>query len=104
MLVMDQKVTNQTVLGELDARGVEFLTLRMRSPALVRHLNALTPADYKTITLDRPGPHNRPKVHEDKAVTLTSYPAPPANSSSPVWAGTPPPSSSPTKTTPARKS
>jgi hypothetical protein len=32
---MDQKVTNQAVLGELDARGVKFLTLRMRSPALV---------------------------------------------------------------------
>ena len=32
MLVMDQKVTNQAVLGELDARGVKFLTLRMRSP------------------------------------------------------------------------
>ncbi|MDP9208441.1 MAG: hypothetical protein M3O65_08065 [Actinomycetota bacterium] len=74
MLVMDQKVTNQTVLGELDARGVKFLTLRMRSPALVRHINALTPADFKTITLDRPGPHNKPKVHEDNAVTLTSYP------------------------------
>jgi transposase-like protein len=74
MLVMDQKVTNQAVLGELDARGVKFLTLRMRSPALIRHINALTPADYKTITLDRPGPHNKPKVHEDKAVTLTSYP------------------------------
>src|SRR6266542_4464392 len=26
MLVMDQKVTNQAVLGELDARGVKFLT------------------------------------------------------------------------------
>ncbi len=24
--------------------------------------------------MDRPGPHNRPRVHEDKAVTLTSYP------------------------------
>ena len=74
MLVMDQKVTNQAVLGELDARGVKFLTLRMRSPTLVRHINALTPVDFKTITLDRPGPHNKPKVHEDKAVTLTSYP------------------------------
>ena len=74
MLIMDQKVTNQAVLGELDARGVKFLTLRMRSPALVRHINTLTPADFKTITLDRPGPHNKPKVHEDKAVTLTSYP------------------------------
>src|SRR6266511_3809757 len=62
------------VLGELDARGVKFLTLRMRSPALTQHINSLRPADFKTITLDRPGPHNKPKVHQDKAVTLTSYP------------------------------
>jgi hypothetical protein len=74
MLVMDQKVTSQAVLGELDTRGIKFLTLRMRSPALVRHISALTPAGFKTITLDRPGPHNKPKVHEDKAVKLTSYP------------------------------
>ena len=32
MLVMDQKVTTQHVLAELDQRGVKFLTLRMRSP------------------------------------------------------------------------
>jgi transposase-like protein len=74
MLVMDQKVTSQKVLGELDSRGVKFLTLRMRSPALVCHIDALTPAGFKTITLDRPGPHNRPRAHEDKAVKLTSYP------------------------------
>ena len=74
MLVMDQKVTSQAVLGELDARGVKFLTLRMRSPALVRHISALKPSGFKTITLDRPGPHNKPRVHEDKAVRLTSYP------------------------------
>ncbi len=74
MLVMDQKVTTQPVLGELNQRGVKFLTLRMRSPALIRHINSLQPADFKTITLDRPGPHNRPRVHEDPAVKLTSYP------------------------------
>jgi transposase-like protein len=74
MLVMDQKVTTQQVLGELDARGVKFLTLRMRSPSLARHISGLTGKDDKTITLDRPGPHNRPRVHEDKAVRLTSYP------------------------------
>ena len=74
MLVMDQKVTTQQVLGELDARGVKFLTLRMRSPSLARHISSLTSKDYKTITLDRPGPHNRPKVHQDPAVKLTSYP------------------------------
>jgi transposase len=74
MLVMDQKVTTQAVLGELDSRGVTFLTLPMRSPALTRHIASLSPADVKTITLDRPGPHTKPKVHQDKAVTLTSYP------------------------------
>jgi transposase len=74
MLVMDQKVTTQDVLGELDARGIKFLTLRMRSPALIRHINSLRPADYTTITLDRPGPHNKPRVHEDPAARLSNYP------------------------------
>jgi hypothetical protein len=74
MLIMDQKVTTQAVLGELDARGVKFATLRMRSASLMRHINGLASTDYKTVTLDRPGPYNRPRVHEDPAVTLTSYP------------------------------
>jgi transposase len=75
MLIMDQKVTTQPVLGELDARGVKFLTLRMRSPALVTQINALTSTDFTTVTLDRSGPFNRPKVHEATGVRLTSYPA-----------------------------
>jgi hypothetical protein len=74
MLIMDQKVTTQQVPGELDARGVKFATLRMRSSSLVKYISGLASKDYKTITLDRPGPHNRPKVHEDPAVKLTSYP------------------------------
>ena len=60
--------------GELDARGVTFLTLRMRSPALVNHIDTLTGADYTTITLDRPGRFNKPKVHEDTGIRLTGYP------------------------------
>ena len=77
MLVMDQKVTTQQVLGELDTRGVKFLTLRMRSPALARHISSLRPADFKTVTLDRAGHFvqpTRPRVHEDPAVKLTAYP------------------------------
>jgi hypothetical protein len=77
MLVMDQKVTTQQVLGELDARGVKFLTLRMRLPALARHIASLRPADFKTVTLDRPGHFGqpaRPRVHEDPAAKLTAYP------------------------------
>ena len=55
MLIMDQKVTTQAVLGELDARGVKFATLRMRSASLMKYINGLTSTDYKTVTLDRPG-------------------------------------------------
>ena len=32
MLIMDQRVTTQRVLGELDARGVKFLTLACAHP------------------------------------------------------------------------
>src|SRR5216683_3912102 len=77
MLVMEQKVTTQEVLGELDARGVKFLTLRMRSPALTRHIATLTPGDFKTVTLERAshfGQPAHPRVHEDPAVQLTAYP------------------------------
>jgi transposase len=74
MLIMDQKVTTHAVLGELDHRGVKFLTLRMRSPALVNHIDALTGTDFKTITLDRPGRFNRPKVHDATGIQLTNYP------------------------------
>jgi hypothetical protein len=77
MLVMDQKVTTQPVLGELDARGVKFLTLRMRSPALTRQIASLQPAAFKTVTLDRAGHFGQPahpRVHEDNAVTLNAYP------------------------------
>lgn len=75
MLIMDQKVTTQAVLAELDQRDVKFLTLRMRSAALLAQINALSPADYKTITLNRPGQHNRPRVHESH-VRLSGYPKP----------------------------
>lgn len=74
MLIMDQRVTTQPVLAELDARGVKFLTLRMRSPALVKQINTLTPADFTTVTLNRPGRHNRPRVNQSRA-RLTGYPA-----------------------------
>ncbi|HEX8760780.1 MAG TPA: transposase [Pseudonocardiaceae bacterium] len=74
MLIMDQKVTTQPVLGELNARGVKFLTLRMRSPALTNQIKTLTSKDFKTITLNRSGRFTRPNVHESLGVQLTSYP------------------------------
>ena len=72
-LVMDQKVTTQAVLGELDARGITFLTTRMRSPALQRHIAAIAPAAWRTVALDRDGAYRRPKV-VDEEVSLSAYP------------------------------
>jgi hypothetical protein len=46
----------------------------MRSPALMRHINALASTDFKQITISRAGRHNKPKVAESPAVKLTSYP------------------------------
>ena len=58
MLVMDQKVTTHAVLGELDTRGIKFLTLRMRSPALIRHIDAL---HRQRLQDDHPGPARPPQ-------------------------------------------
>jgi len=74
MLIMDQKVTTHAVLGELDDRGVTFLTLRMRSAALMKQIDTLTGTAFNTITLDRARRHNRPKVHEATGIRLTGYP------------------------------
>jgi transposase len=74
MLIMDQKVTTHPVLGELDDRGIKFLTLRMRSAALMKHIDTLTAKDFTTVTLNRPGKFNRPKVNESAGVPLTGYP------------------------------
>jgi transposase len=73
LLVMDQKVTTQPVLAELDARGIDFLTLRMRSPGLTRHIDALPPSAWRTVRLDRDGAYRRPKV-VDAETALSAYP------------------------------
>jgi transposase len=75
LVVFDSKLTTQEVLGELDARGVRFITLRMRSPALMASLDALPPKAWRTVSLDRPGSrHTRPQVVEDPGARLSSYP------------------------------
>src|SRR6266511_2686450 len=73
LLVMDQKVTTHKVLAELDARGIGFITLRMRSPSLLRHIQALPTSAWRTVRLDRGGAYRSPKV-VDEQVTVTDYP------------------------------
>ncbi len=75
LLILDSRVTTQPVLGELNQRGVKFLTLRQRSPSLVAQINQLPPTAFTPVTLDRSGKHTNPRVHEMTGVRLTNYPA-----------------------------
>ncbi len=72
-LVMDQRVTTQAHLAELDARGITFVTLRMRSPALNRHIATLSDSAWRTVALERDGAYRRPKVVDEEA-TWSAYP------------------------------
>lgn len=74
-LVLDQRVTTQDILGELDTRRIRFITLRTRSTALVRHIDAKDAKAWKTVTLDRDGNYRKPQVI-DEEVTLSAYPGP----------------------------
>jgi hypothetical protein len=103
LLVMDQKVTTHKVLGELDARGIKFLTLRMRSPSLVRHINSLTPPTLRPSPWTGPAPTTSPGSTRTPRSHCRTTPAPSASSSSPAWATRHPPSSSPTTTRPAAR-
>jgi hypothetical protein len=75
LLVFDQKLTTQQVLSELDERGVHFMTLRMRSASLLKHIDALDPKAWKTIRLDRDGNYRKPEL-VDESVRLSDYPKP----------------------------
>lgn len=72
-LVLDSKVCTQAGLAALDRRGVRFLTLRMRSPSLIRHIEGLDAKAWKTVRLDRDGNYRSPQVVEE-TVTLSDYP------------------------------
>ncbi len=75
LLVFDQKLTTQAVLAELDERRVTFMTLRMRSPALIRHIDQIDAKAWSTVRLDRDGNYRKPQV-VDETVRLSDYPHP----------------------------
>jgi transposase len=75
LLIMDSKVTTQTQLGQLTARGITFITLRARTPKLTAALHALPPKAWTTMTIARAGGKTRRvQVIENPAATLTKYP------------------------------
>ena len=75
LLIFDSKVTTQAQLGQLTERGIDFITLRARTPKLTEHLHALPAADWTPMSIARAGGRTRwVRVVEDRAATLSAYP------------------------------
>jgi hypothetical protein len=67
-LVFDSKLTTFEGLDRLDEEGIIFITLRRRSPALLKEIAELPASAWRTVTLDLPQRKYRtPRVFEQKA-------------------------------------
>jgi transposase len=67
-LVFDSKLTTHAGLDRLDEEGIVFITLRRRSPALMKEIVNLPASAWRTVTLDLPQRKYRtPRVFEQKA-------------------------------------
>ncbi len=73
-LVFDSRLTTYAVLAQLDARGIAFLTLRRRSPRLVREL--LATDGWQQLTLANIGRKYRRPRALDRLIALRGYPRP----------------------------
>ena len=68
-LVFDSKLTTYERLDRLDEDGIIFLTLRRRSPALLKQIDNLAPSAWRTVNLEVPHRKYRtPRVYEQKAL------------------------------------
>jgi len=75
LLVFDSKLTTYTVLDELSARGIEWLTLRQRGKRVLDELAALPTSAWKSVRIDRAGRYRHPQLHEDTvAIKGISHP------------------------------
>jgi transposase len=71
-LVFDSQLTTYAALDRLDEMGVKFITLRRRSPAILKEIALLPASAWPTVELNVPGRKYRtPKVYEKKVVLAT---------------------------------
>jgi hypothetical protein len=64
LLVFDSKLTTYSVLDELTARGIRWLTLRERGPKLIADLTARPDSEWKTVRIERTGRYRAPQIHD----------------------------------------
>jgi len=67
-LVFDSRLTTYEGLDRLDEQGITFITLRRRSPKLLKEIAGLPPSAWRTVTLDVPQrKYSSPRVYEQEA-------------------------------------
>jgi hypothetical protein len=75
-LIFDSKLTTYANLNKLDRQGVQFITLRRRSPKLIQELAARPRSAWRRIALDGVSRiYSSPRILE-QPVTLTGYAKP----------------------------
>ena len=74
LLVFDSQLTTYKILGQLTARGINWLTLRQRGKNQLARLATLPASAWKTATIARSGRYRRPRLHENM-VKLTDVSA-----------------------------
>ena len=75
-LVFDSRLTTYACLARLDQLGIDFLTLRRRSPKLVAALLAAPASHWRQVTLSNVGRiYRTPRILE-RTVRLRGYPQP----------------------------
>ena len=68
-LVFDSKLTTQANLARLDRMKIDFITLRRRSPALLREVYDLPRSAWRTVELDVPSrQYQTPRVYEQSVI------------------------------------
>src|SRR5262249_33361125 len=66
-LVFDSKLTTYTGLDRLDEAEIAFMTLRRRSPALIKEVVNLPASAWRTVNLDlSQRKYRTPRVYEQK--------------------------------------
>ena len=72
-LILDSRLTTYATLSKIDKMGINFITLRRRTKALLKDLNALPPDRWRRLRLNNVGRKYRtPRVFEQQ-ITLKTY-------------------------------
>jgi hypothetical protein len=75
-LIFDSKLTTYAKLNELNRLGIQFITLRRRSPGLLREIDQTPPSAWRRIELKGVSRQYKTPRILDRRITLTDYDGP----------------------------